>query len=302
MSKVNPRVDLVFKKLFGVEENKDLLISLINATVGSADQIDDVELLNPYNLKNFPKDKLSILDIKARGLDGKLFNIEIQITDESAYDKRALYYWSKLYTGQLQSSENYSNLSKTIGIHILNFTSIPCIDAYHNVFHIVEQNSGLPYFQDFELHTIELTKFSGNSKAPLSETLFKVKNSLDRWVTFFTRNDVLDADNLPPLLADPLLKKALDVLHIMNLSKEEQDAYEGRLKWLRMEADILQKYEQKWRQEGIQIGEEKGIKKGGREEKLSIARGMLHKGYKLEDIMDITGLPKITINKLYKEL
>ena len=110
MSKVNPRVDLVFKKLFGVEENKDLLISLINSIVSSSDQIDDVTLLNPYNLKNFPKDKLSILDIKARGIDGNLFNIEIQITDEADYDKRALYYWAKLYTEQLQASENYSNL------------------------------------------------------------------------------------------------------------------------------------------------------------------------------------------------
>lgn len=56
------------------------------------------------------------------------------------------------------------------------------------------------------------------------------------------------------------------------------------------------------KQEGIQIGEEKGIKKGSRELEIAIARGMLHKAYKLEDIMDITSLPKITINKLFKEL
>ena len=119
MEKITPRVALAFKKIFGVEENKDLLISLINSIVGEEDQVNEVTLLNPYNPKNFNKDKLSILDIKAKGEDGKRFNIEIQISDEADYDKRALYYWAKLYTEQLKVSEDYSSLSKAIGIHIL---------------------------------------------------------------------------------------------------------------------------------------------------------------------------------------
>jgi predicted transposase/invertase (TIGR01784 family) len=139
MEKINPRVDIAFKKIFGVEENKDLLISLINSIVGAEDRVVDVTLLNPYNPRNFATDKLSILDIKAKGETGKLFNIEIQITDEADYDKRALYYWAKLYTEQLKVAEEYSVLSKAIGIHILNFTSIPDVDNYHNVFHIVEK-------------------------------------------------------------------------------------------------------------------------------------------------------------------
>lgn len=74
MYKVNPRVDLAFKKIFGVEENKDLLISLINSIVSEKDQVKEVTLLNPYNPKNFLKDKLSVLDIKAKGESGKMFN------------------------------------------------------------------------------------------------------------------------------------------------------------------------------------------------------------------------------------
>src|SRR5689334_21825825 len=119
MSPITPRVDLAFKKIFGVEENKDLLISLINSIISKEDQVADVTLLNPYNPKNFRHDRLSILDIKAKGMDGKRFNIEIQITDEGDYDKRALYYWAKLYSEQLKTGDNYSKLSKAIGIHIL---------------------------------------------------------------------------------------------------------------------------------------------------------------------------------------
>ena len=162
MERISPRVDIAFKKIFGVEENTDLLISLINSTVGEEDQVEEVTLLNPYNAKNFKQDKLSILDIKAKGRDGKRYNIEIQISDEADNDKRALYYWAKLYTEQLRVAEDYSLLSKAIGIHILNFTSIPSVNKYHNVFHIREKESALLYFKDLELHTIELKKFSEN--------------------------------------------------------------------------------------------------------------------------------------------
>ena len=63
MARLNPRIDIAFKKIFGVEENKDLLMSLINAIVGPNDQVFDLTLMNPYNLQSFRTDKLSIMDI-----------------------------------------------------------------------------------------------------------------------------------------------------------------------------------------------------------------------------------------------
>ena len=124
MNNLNPRVDIVFKKLFGVEENKDLLISLINSIVSENDQIEDLELINPYNPRNFEADKLSVLDVKAKRIrDGLRYSIEIQLLDEGDYDKRALYYWARLYTEQLEKGIDYSKLRKAIAIHILNFKS-----------------------------------------------------------------------------------------------------------------------------------------------------------------------------------
>ena len=267
MTRISPRVDIAFKKIFGVEENKDLLISLINSIVSSEDQVSDITLLNPYNAKSFSRDKLSILDIKATNQDGKRFNIEIQISDEADYDKRALYYWAKLYTEQLEVAEDYSTLSKAIGIHILNFTSIPEVDKYHNVFHITEKETGFVYYKDLELHTIELKKFSSNSKEDLSDIVAKVNNALDMWSAFLTRNDLLTEDNLPKKLNSPNIKKAINVLNVMNFTDEERDAYEDRLKWLRIEANTLKKAEAKGVEKGIAIGEEKSI--------LKVARRML---------------------------
>lgn len=90
MTILNPRVDLAFKKLFGTEENKDILISFINAVVSKDDQVIDVKLLNLYKNKEHQTDKLSILDIKATDEQGRLYNIEMQITDQAYYNQRAL--------------------------------------------------------------------------------------------------------------------------------------------------------------------------------------------------------------------
>jgi predicted transposase/invertase (TIGR01784 family) len=294
MTGISPKVDIAFKKIFGVEENKDLLISLINSIVGEEDQVKDVTLLNPYNPKSFKNDKLSILDIKAQGLDVKRFNIEIQISDEADYDKRALYYWAKLYTEQLKAAEGYEKLSKAIGIHILNFTSIPETKNYHNVFHIKEKNTGLLYFKDLELHTIELNKFSSGASEELSDLVAKIKTSLDIWIAFLTRNDLLKIDNLPKELNDNNLKKALEVLNVMNFSSEERELYDDHLKWLMIEANTLKKAENKAREEGIAIGETRGIEK--------VAISMLKQ--KIDDslIQSVTGFSQDELNKLKNNL
>ena len=278
MGKINPRVDLAFKKIFGTESNKDLLISLINSIVGEEDQVVDVTLLNPYNQKNFKKDKLSILDIKAEGSTGKKFNIEIQITDEADYDKRALYYWARLYTEQLKEKEDYSTLEKVIGIHILNFTSILEAKKYHNVFRIIEKETGLEYFNELELHTIELKKFTDKLGKEFEDIGSKIQNSLDLWSAFLTRNDLLSKAKLPQSLDDAPVKKAIEVLSVMNFTDEEREAYEDHLKWLRIEANSLKK------------AEEKGREEGEKNKSLEIATALLKQGLPVSQISEATGL------------
>ncbi len=294
MKKITPRVDIAFKKIFGVEENKDLLISLINSIVSEEDQVKNVTLLNPYNYKSFKKDKLSILDVKAEGEDGKKFNIEIQITDEADYDKRALYYWAKLYTNQLKEAEDYGSLAKAIGIHILNFTSILGVPAYHNVFHIREKETGLLYFKDLELHTIELNKFLEDGKKELKDFVGKIKSALDMWSLFLSRHDLLNKEKLPSNLNDPALKKALGVLEIMNFTDDEWMAYEDRLKWFMIESNTLRKYEGK----GFAEGKAQGIEEGERKKAIAISKNMLSKGMDLETISSVTGLAVEEISQL----
>ncbi len=286
MYHINPRVDIAFKKIFGVEENKDLLISLINSIVSKEDQISTVTLLNPYNPKNFKSDKLSILDIKAEGETGKRFNIEIQIIDEADYDKRALYYWGKLYTEQLQSGKGYKHLNKAIGIHIINFTSIVESKKYHNIFNIREKETNIEYFKDLELHTIELKKFMDEAGNGLPGLISRVKSKIDLWCAFLTKYDLLNKNNLTGKFNDPNLRKALDILEVINLNTEEREEYEAHLHWLRLEESGLQKAENRGREEGRE------------EEKIKVAKLMLSDNIPVETIEKFTGLSREVIENL----
>jgi predicted transposase/invertase (TIGR01784 family) len=154
------------------------------------------------------------------------------------------------------------------------------------VFHVREKESGLLYFKDLELHTIELKKFSKDVNEELEDIVARVKNSLDVWVAFLTRNDLFNRDNLPTKWNNPTLKKALTVLDVMNFGDEERDAYESHLKWLRIEANTLRKYEAK----GFEEGMEKGIEKGREEEKVKIASSLLKMGLDIRSISESTGL------------
>ena len=126
----------------------------------------------------------------------------------------------------------------------------------------------------------------------------KIKTSLDIWTAFLTRNDLLNKDNLPEPLAINTLKKALHVLDTLNLTDEERMAYEDHLKWLRIEANTVEKYRKEGEQKGIRMGQEQGKLEGEKEKAISIAKAMILKGYSMEEITILTGLCKSDIQSI----
>ncbi|XP_003743626.1 uncharacterized protein LOC100899756 [Galendromus occidentalis] len=291
--KITPRTDIAFKKIFGVPENADLLMSLINSVVADEDKVVDVNIINPYNVKQFVKDKESILDIKATGENGQRFDIEIQVALRPEYEKRALYYWARLYSEQLGHGDDYSVLNKAIGIHFTNFSFVPPTGRYHHSFQITEKQNGQAFFPDLELHTIELSKFVKSASETLPNVIQRVESSLDRWATFLTKYDELDKDNLPRELDDTNIRKALHVLEVMMFTPEERDAYEARLKHLRRDAS-WEKFIEFNRTEARIEGKMEGKMEGSRE----IAKLLKENGVSIEIILRTCGMTKEEVDEL----
>jgi len=285
MCLINPRVDLAFKKLFGSEENKDLLKSLLNAILPPHEQLAELELKNPYNLADYIDGKLSILDIKAVDEKGKWYDIEMQVEPLKHYGQKALYYWGKVFTGQIESGELYSELRKTIVISILDFIYFPHDERHHRIFSLrdIETHGicrGLDYM---DLHFIELKKFKKELK--------DIKTTLDRWVTFLNNAYTYEKDKIPVELAsDKEVQKAIEKLDLMYLNKKEREYYEAAQKAMRDSAEALLTAKEEGREEGREEGE--------KNKAVEMAKRMKKENEPVDRISTYTGLSKEEIEKL----
>ena len=284
MCKINPRVDFAFKKLFGSEENKDLLMSLINAIVSEQEQVVEVELKNPYNLADYRAGKMSILDIKAKAENGRWFNVEMQISEDYNFDKRAIYYWAKLVTEQLSEGRMFNELKKTISINILDFNFIPDNTEVHNCYKIINTATGKDdkLHDIFELHYVELRKFTKHNEQVIS--------ALDRWSTFLTKADKLDKNHIPKELASDLaIIKAIAAVDRM-FDEEERLVYETRMQSLADVESKIASAEKKGREEG----REQGIHQTTKNTAINLSK----EGTALEIIAKVTGLSETDIKQI----
>ncbi|HEX5270564.1 MAG TPA: Rpn family recombination-promoting nuclease/putative transposase, partial [Gemmataceae bacterium] len=147
---IDPKVDYIFKRLFGREQNRALLIHLLNSALKPARgrDVSDVLLLNPFNEKETFDDKLSVVDIKARDTSGRQFNIEMQMFAVRFFPKRVLYYWSRLHQEQLREGEDYASLRPTVSISFVNGTLFPGLADYHLVFRLLDGEHGVTFTDD----------------------------------------------------------------------------------------------------------------------------------------------------------
>ena len=303
MCRINPKVDIAFKKLFGSEENKDILISFINSVLSPEEQIKEITLKNPYNLADYMNGKLSILDIKALDENDKLYDIEMQIGEQGYYGKRALYYWGKTYTSQIDSGEMFSKLKKTVVISILDFNYFDDkkTERVHRSILAKDRDTNDTYeeLDCFELHFVELQKFHIE--------LAHLQTSLDRWITFLTKAYEYDKNNIPEELAkDSVIKKAIEKLDILYLDKKEQEIYEAEQKAVWNKKEEIRTAEAKGEIEGRIKGEIEGkIKgeiegkiKGEIEGKLKTALKLKKLGVSIDVIVESTELSKNEIEKL----
>ena len=158
------KVDYAFKQLFGSEQNKNITVVFLNAILAKTgrDKVKEILFVNQEIGGRHLDDKQSRLDIVVRTQDGDLINVEMQLSNQNDMMKRTLFYWSRLFTDQLQKGKGYQTLLPTITINICDFTLFTDTKTYHSTYHLYEDQSltRLPAKDDvLEIHFIEMNKF-----------------------------------------------------------------------------------------------------------------------------------------------
>ena len=290
---LSPKLDVVFQALFGEVGNESITKGFLETILER--KIDSIDLSrNPILRREFKDEKLGVLDIIAKLDENEICNIELQIVDKKNIIERILYYWSRLYSRQIKSGEDYKILQKAIVILITDFKieNLEELD-YHSRWKIMEDKQGKKIIltQKLEIDIIELPKIIGKEKEQdnLLDWLYFLENPKSERVT----EKMKENENLKEAV------KKLD-----NLSEDErmQRIADLRQKAIMDEKAIYEKGLEIGIEKGIQRGMEKGIEKGimegSQKEKIEIAKKMLELKIDKETIAEATGLTEQEIEKI----
>ena len=282
---LSPKVDFVFKKIFGNEKHPKILISFLNAVIKPTDLIKSVQIKNTDIEKEHIEDKYSRLDIKAVTNNGEHINIEIQVKNEYNMIKRSLYYWSKMYEGQLTKGQDYDTLSRTICINILDFKYLKN-DNFHNCYRLKEKNTNEELTDVMELHFIEIPKLR---KLENSED---ISDMLEAWITFIESPTSELIDKLE--MSSDEIKEAKEELLRLSGNDKERERYEKRFESLLEQNSLLANAERK----GLEKGKKEGLKEGENRKAIEIAKNAIDNNLDDNTIQIITGLSLEEIKEL----
>jgi predicted transposase/invertase (TIGR01784 family) len=227
---IDPKIDCVFKALLGAENNRNLLVHFLNAIIGSdlSAPIDAVEILNPYNEKEFLEDKLSIVDVKARDLQGAIYQVEIQLVSYANLPERILYNWADIYSQQLQSGDHFHALRPTYSIWLLADNLIESDTDYIHTYKI-RDNKGRTLNDHCGIWLLELEKFNTQH----------IETEQQRWLRFFKEGDRLnDEAGLPDWMATEEMRQAMSTLRQFSDKERDYHAYQARQNYLREQLTI----------------------------------------------------------------
>ncbi|MDX5508059.1 MULTISPECIES: Rpn family recombination-promoting nuclease/putative transposase [unclassified Wolbachia] len=299
---LDPKNDLSFKKIFGSEKNKNILIHFLNDILGfsSDNQIKEIEFLSTIMDPEIASDKQSIVDVLCKDSIGNRFVIEMQLARDKGFEKRAQLYAAKAYSRQLDKSGNYIDLQKVFFIAISNCNLLPEEVDYISTHNIRDIKTNGHYLKDLQFVFIELPKFTKNRVEQL-------KNTTERWCFFFKYAEETTEEDLKKIAAEaPIIKLAYDELDRFRWNEKDLIAYEERILSVQKEKAVseqkLDDARQEGRQEGIQIGHEKGREEGEKQAKIAVAKNLLKAGVSIDLIAESTGLPKAEIEQLQEEL
>lgn len=291
---LDPKNDIAFRKVFGSEKHKDIVIHFINDILDlkGSEQIENVEFLSPIQDPEIASKKQSIVDVLCRDKNGVQIIVEMQVAPTKGFEKRAQYYAAKAYSGQLNKGQKqdgkYHNLKEVIFIAIADCIIFPDKKEYKSDHVILDKNSYEHDLRDFYFTFIELPKFNKNN-------INDLKTIVDKWCYFFKHAPETREEDLINIIgSDLIIEKAYNALNQFNWNEAELLAYDEEIKRIQDNIAAMDYQYDKGRAEGKTEGKA--------EERVEIARKMLTQNYPLSDISALTGLSHDELNELKSKL
>jgi len=273
---VNPFTDFGFKKLFGEEPNKDLLLDFLNELQKEEQgRITDLTYLKNEQLGKTQVDRKAIFDLYCENEKGEKFIVELQKTKQKFFKDRTLYYSTFPIQEQAKQADWIFELKAVYTIAILDFV----FDE--------DKNEPEKYRYDVKLTDIETNKvfydkltFIYLEMPKFNKSIDELENRFEKWL-YVIRN-LNKLDRVPDKLREKIFEKLFEVAEIAKFTPEQMLSYEDSLKYYR----------------DIKASMDTSREEGKKEKAIEIAKRMIKNKMPIEDISELTGLLKEDIEKI----
>jgi predicted transposase/invertase (TIGR01784 family) len=330
MQFIDVRTDFAFKKVFGSEESKDILISFLNAVLD--DSIVDLTIINPYQIPLVEGLKETYVDIKAKLENGTTVLIEMQACNQGGFGNRIQLNLAKTYSTQLRSGDKYVKHNRVIALTVTDFVMLNDDKLKSSVithFGFMELSKLVLFpYNKMEMVFVELPKFDKKESDLISMA--------DKWIYFIKQ--VGNLTSIPQsLIDDETINHALEIANAASLTPEEVEIQDKKARWLADQEEVeaerqvaLEKLAQMKVEKQAAVAEKKAavaekkaavaekkaavaekkaalaalaekqtaLEKAEQSAKLQIAKQMLQHGAEIAFIMQVTGLDEASIKNL----
>jgi predicted transposase/invertase (TIGR01784 family) len=273
---LNPFTDYGFKKIFGEEASKPLLIDFLNALLPKTDKIVDLSFKNTEQLGQTDLDRKAIYDIYCENEKGEKFIVELQKAKQNYFKERTIYYSTFPIREQAEKGEWNYNLKAVYCIGILDFT----FDDYEaepeksEVVHTIKlkNQNGKTFYDKLTFIYLEMPNFKQLEN--------QLETRLDKWLYFIKYLE--DFQTIPTIFADDVFSQAFEKAELAKFGQVELANYENSLKIYRDLKGVI----------------DTAFDEGKTERNIEIAKSAIQMGLKIEDIIKLTGLSKEEIERL----
>ena len=277
---INPYTDFGFKKLFGTEMNKDLLISFLNALFnGQEREIEDVQYLNGENLGDGYGDRRSVFDVYCIAKDGSRFIVEMQKAEQAYFKDRSVYYATTPIRQQAPKGEWDYHLDDVYTVGILNFEfphgEYPA-DSYRHEIKLEDTEDHHVFYDKLTFIYLEMPKFT--------KTEDELVTMFDKWM--FVLHNLYRLLERPKALQDRIFQKLFEQAEIARYSESERRQYEESKKVFWDNYSVLK------------TARDKGLREGAKKEKIETIHRMKAKGFSIDDISESVGLTREEVETL----
>jgi predicted transposase/invertase (TIGR01784 family) len=286
MQFVDVKNDIAFRKIFGNENKKVILISFLNAVLeleGRA-RIVHIDMVNPFQLPIVKNLKASVVDLRVRDGNGNPYVIEMQVAEQDGLDKRLQYYMGKEYAQQINSGVDYPLLKPVIFIGIFDFDFTPAPYKYLSHHAFCDVDNGDRVLKDMDFFFVELRKFH--------KTLPELETIQDKWIFFI--KEAKNLEFVPENLGDEGLVEAYHDAAKFNWTKEEMWEYDQAA----MREQDLRGQKALAVRRAAELAKAEGKAEGNDEAEGRIVHFQASKGKTVEEISANTGLPLERVNEL----